>query len=89
MRKSASLTRGKLSYGFHPITPAMIEAGVDAVLGQIGGYELDGLFSARDLALKVFLAMSGRCPTRLPFHSTPDRVSNKNRRALRRRRGTT
>lgn len=39
------------------ITPEMIEAGVDAALGHIGGAELGGMFSISDLVSEVFLAM--------------------------------
>lgn len=40
------------------ITPAMIEAGEDVILGVVGGADLGGLFSASDLAERVFSAMS-------------------------------
>jgi len=39
------------------ITHEMIEAGEDAVLSCVGGADLGGYFSARDLAVAVFLAM--------------------------------
>jgi outer membrane lipoprotein SlyB len=40
------------------VTPEMVEAGEDAVLGEIGGADLGGYFSASDLAIKVFRAMA-------------------------------
>lgn len=39
------------------ITPEMIAAGEDAILCVVGGADLGGFFSARDLAERVFLAM--------------------------------
>ncbi len=39
------------------VTPEMIEAGTDAVLSVVGGADLGGLFSASELAVKVYLAM--------------------------------
>jgi hypothetical protein len=41
------------------ITQAMIEAGEEAILCQVGGADLGGFFSARDLAISVFRAMGG------------------------------
>jgi hypothetical protein len=38
------------------ITPEMIEAGADIILGELGG-SLPALFSAEDLAEQVFRAM--------------------------------
>ena len=40
------------------ITPEMIEAGEHVILGEVGGADLGGYFSARDLAVEVFLAMT-------------------------------
>jgi hypothetical protein len=40
------------------ITPEMIEAGEDVILGVVGQADLGALFSASDLALRVFLAMA-------------------------------
>jgi hypothetical protein len=37
----------------------MIEAGEEAILCQVGGADLGGFFSARDLAISVFRAMGG------------------------------
>jgi hypothetical protein len=42
------------------ITPPMIEVGEDVILGVVGGADLGGLFSASDLARRVFEAME-RC----------------------------
>ena len=42
------------------ITEEMIEAGEGAIMGRIGGADLGGAFSARDLAILVFSAMAGR-----------------------------
>jgi len=39
------------------ITPAMLEAGEEAIWGLIGGYDLGGHFSASRLAKEVYLAM--------------------------------
>src|SRR5262249_49387993 len=40
------------------ITPQMIEAGAEAILSQIGGADLGGFFSAPELAVLVYQAMS-------------------------------
>jgi len=40
------------------ITPEMIEAGEGVILGAVGGADLGGYFSARDLAAEVYLAMA-------------------------------
>jgi hypothetical protein len=40
------------------ITPAMIEAGEQVIIEQVGGCDLGGLFSAPDLARKVYEAMT-------------------------------
>ena len=39
------------------ITPEMIEAGAEAILGEVGGADLGGFFSAPDLAVAVYRAM--------------------------------
>ena len=39
------------------ITPEMIEAGEDVILCEVGGANLGGLFSAPELAARVFRAM--------------------------------
>jgi hypothetical protein len=39
------------------ITPDMVSAGEDAILGVVGGADLGGSFSAPDLAAKVYEAM--------------------------------
>ena len=39
------------------VTPEMIEAGEYAILSEIGGVQIGGLFSARDLAASVYRAM--------------------------------
>ena len=39
------------------ITPEMIEAGADAVLGFVGGADLGGHFSASEMAIEVYRAM--------------------------------
>jgi len=39
------------------VTPEMIEAGEDTILGVVGGADLGGFFSAPDLAKKVYEAM--------------------------------
>lgn len=39
------------------ITNEMIDAGADVILGEVGGADLGGLFSARELAKRVYLAM--------------------------------
>ncbi len=40
------------------ITEAMLDAGEDAIWGRVGGcQDLGGYFSARELALEVYLAM--------------------------------
>lgn len=39
------------------ITPAMIDAGEDAILCEVGGADLGGYFSARELACRVYRAM--------------------------------
>ena len=49
------------------ITPAMIEAGVVAVLEHVGGADLGGWFSPEELAVRVFLAMrAADCSTQRP-----------------------
>jgi hypothetical protein len=50
----------------------MIDAGETAILEQVGGADLGGLFSARDLAVSVYLAMAGldvRAPRLPPEHN--------------------
>jgi hypothetical protein len=42
------------------ITPAMVEAGIDAIFGVRGVVDGIGFFSARDLAIEVYLAMRRR-----------------------------
>jgi hypothetical protein len=54
---AASLARAGAPEQEFEILPAMIEAGEDVVLSEIGGADLGGYFSARDLAGKVYLAM--------------------------------
>lgn len=39
-------------------TPAMIEAGAQVILEEVGGADLGGFFSAPDLAARVFAAMT-------------------------------
>jgi len=39
------------------ITPAMLDAGEETILGEVGGAPLGGFFSARDLARQVYEAM--------------------------------
>jgi hypothetical protein len=39
------------------ITSAMLDAGEDAILSEVGGAPLGGFFSARDLAKQVYEAM--------------------------------
>ena len=39
------------------VTPEMIGAGAEAILREVGGADLGGFFSARDLAAQVYLAM--------------------------------
>jgi len=39
------------------VTPAMVEAGEEVILAQVGGADLGGAFSARDLAAEVYRAM--------------------------------
>ena len=41
------------------VTPAMIEAGAEAIMGRVGGADLGGYFSPLDLAGEVFRAMAG------------------------------
>ena len=41
------------------VTPEMLDAGEQAIWEEVGGAELGGAFSARDLAAKVFSAMRG------------------------------
>ena len=59
--KSGSPSRDGGS-GAPEITPAMIDAGEIAILGEVGGADLGGLFSAADLAIKVYQAMSACSP---------------------------
>jgi hypothetical protein len=40
------------------VTDAMIAADEDAILRQVGGADLGGYFSARDLAVEVYRAMA-------------------------------
>ena len=40
------------------ITPAMIDAGEEVILCETGGADLGGLFSASDLAVRVYRAMN-------------------------------
>ena len=40
------------------ITPAMVRAGEEAILELVGGADLGGLFSAADLAARVYRAMA-------------------------------
>jgi hypothetical protein len=40
------------------VTPEMIEIGAEVILGEVGGADLGGLFSAPELARQVYLAMS-------------------------------
>ena len=42
------------------ITAEMITAGEEVILGEVGGADLGGYFSARDLARRVYLAMRER-----------------------------
>ena len=42
------------------VTSQMIEAGADVILGETGGADLGGAFSAPNLAEQVFRAMSKR-----------------------------
>jgi hypothetical protein len=53
----ANATTDPLSLDEIEITPEMIEAGEEAILEVVGGADLGGLFSASDLAEKVFWAM--------------------------------
>lgn len=46
------------------ITPAMIDAGEDAILSEVGGADLGGYFSARELACQVYRAMQRRLPAK-------------------------
>ena len=39
------------------ITPEMLDAGEHAILCEVGGADLGGLFSAHELARRVYLAM--------------------------------
>jgi hypothetical protein len=39
------------------VTPEMIDAGEHAILCEVGGADLGGLFSAHELARRVYLAM--------------------------------
>ena len=39
------------------VTPEMLAAGEDVILCEVGGAELGGYFSARDLAIRVYRAM--------------------------------
>ena len=39
------------------ITPEMIDAGEQAILERVGGRDLGGYFSARQLAVEVYRAM--------------------------------
>jgi hypothetical protein len=40
------------------ITPEMIDAGSEAILGRVGGANLGGFFSAPQLAEQVYRAMA-------------------------------
>lgn len=40
------------------ITDDMIEAGASEILGEVGGADLGGCFSARDLASRVYREMA-------------------------------
>lgn len=44
------------------VTPAMLAAGEAVILGELGGADLGGLFSAHDLAAMVYLAMAAVGP---------------------------
>ncbi len=44
------------------ITDKMLDAGEAAILGEVGGADLGGSFSARDLASAVWKAMSRHLP---------------------------
>jgi hypothetical protein len=50
------------------ITPEMIESGANVIICEVGGADLGGFFSARDLAERVFRAMKsvqdGKAPNR-------------------------
>lgn len=45
------------------ITPEMIDAGEKATFYELGGADLEGVFSAADLAVKVYRAMQRRQET--------------------------
>ena len=40
----------------------MIEIGADVILAEVGGAELGGMFSAPELARRVYLAMASARP---------------------------
>jgi basic membrane lipoprotein Med (substrate-binding protein (PBP1-ABC) superfamily) len=55
------------------ITSEMIEAGADVILCEVGGADLGGLFSADDLATRVYRAMDNlRSSTRTPLYRQRD-----------------
>ena len=43
------------------VTEEMVEAGEDVILCEVGGADLGALFSASDLAKRVYLAMQSVC----------------------------
>ena len=56
MSQSTPLPRDRPT-GCGEITAAMLDEGERAVLREVGGADLGGLFSARDLAASVYSAM--------------------------------
>lgn len=76
----------KASHSDSPeITPEMIDAGEDEILGAVGGAELGGHFSARELATEVYRAMTNmvdgqlRCVLRSHRSEAPRLTSRKYR----------
>lgn len=56
------------------VTPAMLDVEENVISCELGGCDLGGFFSPRELAEKVFLAMAEICrtaPAPVPEHNRP------------------
>ena len=53
----ANATTEADEHGEIAITPEMIEAGEGIILGELGGLDLPGFLSAREMATQVYQAM--------------------------------
>lgn len=65
---------GKDCRDVNSVTSEMVSAGEESILAEVGGADLGALFSARDLAIKVYLAMSLLRPPK------PDKLEMHNQR---------